>query len=104
MIVLNFIDGDSNITAEHIKYNKNIFLNGHNIFDSPNLLLQPYPLKYIITTGDSETIESDDRTYYKDGYTKYPTTQYSLPIYNTYLQPSEFTYLQPDGINSYNFT
>ncbi len=70
----DFEDGDSNITAEHVKYNKNIFINGHNIYNSPNLLLQPYPKKYIIADDDSETINFEGRVYKRTSYTKYPVT------------------------------
>jgi hypothetical protein len=76
---LNFNDGDSNLTDIHKTYNKNIFLNGHNIYDSPNLVLQPYPKRYIIAAGSSETVQYEGRTYYKDGYSKYPIT-FNTPL------------------------
>lgn len=69
---LDYVDGDCNLTEQHTKYNKNVFLNGHNIFDSPNLVLQSYPKRYIITSSTSDTIVYENKTYNKAGFSRYP--------------------------------
>ena len=69
---LNFKHGDSNITNEHLKFNKNIYLNGHSIHDSPNLLLQSYPRNYIISNDVGNTLVKNGTTYKKVGYTAFP--------------------------------
>jgi subtilisin family serine protease len=73
-IDLDYEHGETNITEDHVKFNQHIFLQGHNIYDSPNLLLQSYPRNYIVTTDEGNTIDYDGRTYNKVGVTPYPIT------------------------------
>ena len=46
----------------------------HYFNDSPNLVLQSYPKRYIIAADGADNINYEGKTYHKAGFTKYPTT------------------------------
>jgi subtilisin family serine protease len=71
-IDLGYQHGESNITEEHLKYNKLIYTNGHNILDTPNRMLQAYPKNYILLPVDNNnnnTITYEGSSYTKIGHT-----------------------------------